>query len=300
MAAVWTDLLGALLAPSPEPALRWAGKGPGIGRDARIAYSSLLGRFVARAHLIWDLGVRVLVPLDVAKDSLKSKGFSIQTKRGDPGHRADWIGFDHQGLVIAEAKGNYSGSIASHALKPPPILRPAIGQVIRTEVWGFAEIPARRVAIATRWATERQTRKPELLVWDSQPSQVWQPNPALVGALSQADGIRVLRGMGYPTPRDPKSTVNPRLHRVMFRGREFDRGYIAIADALGVRPLPDGEARCPRVPAYLVFSEAHWTSVQHGEPTRFEPQVSERWARASGLSVIWPRPEDELQFLPIR
>ena len=43
MAAIWTDLFRSMTAPGSE--LRWRGDGPGIGRDARIAYSSLLGRY---------------------------------------------------------------------------------------------------------------------------------------------------------------------------------------------------------------------------------------------------------------
>ena len=41
MAAIWTDLFQSIITPRPE--LRWFGDGPGVGRDARIAYSSLLG-----------------------------------------------------------------------------------------------------------------------------------------------------------------------------------------------------------------------------------------------------------------
>ena len=193
MAAIWTDLFESLLAPPPEPRLRWAGKGPGIGRDAKVAYSGLLGRFVARAHLTQDLGVRVLVRLDVAKDALESVGYSIRTNQADPGYRADWIGCDDRGLVIAEAKGNHSGSIAPQGVQPPPILRPAIRQVTRTEVWGSNEVPARRVAIASRWATQQKLGcDPELLVWDSEPPQTRQPDPALVSVLLGVDGAYIL------------------------------------------------------------------------------------------------------------
>ena len=300
MAAIWTNLFESLLAPPPEPDFRWAGKGPGIGRDARVAYSSLLGRFVARAYLTSDLGVRVLVPLDAAKTALESVGYSIRTKQADPGYRADWIGYDHSGLVIAEAKGNHSGSIAHQGLHPPSILRPAIRQTTRTEVWTSTEIPARRVAIAARWATQQHRREPELLVWDSESSRTRQPDPALLAALSRADGVRILRGMGYPAVHELASTVNPKPQTVVFQGKEFEPGHIAVADALGVRPISGRSVLCPLTPVYLVFSEAHWIAVQHGEPRPFEPMISERWARDGGLSVLWPRPEDELRLLPVR
>ena len=300
MAAIWTNLFESLLVPPPEPQLRWAGKGPGIGRDARIAYSSLLGRFVARAHLISDLGVRVLVPLDVAKTALESLGYSIRTKQADPGYRADWIGYDHSGLVIAEAKGNHSGRIADRGVHPPSILRPAIRQATRTEVWTSTEVPARRVAIAARWAGQQHRRAPELLVWDSEPSRARQPDSALFAALSRADGVQILRGLGYPALRDLESTANSKPRVVVFRGHEFGPGHIAVADALGVRPFSERSVPCPITPVYLVFSEAYWTALQHGEPPRFEPMNSERWARAGGLSVLWPRPQDELHLLSAR
>ena len=296
MAAMWTDLLDSLLAPPPEPKLRWAGKGPGIGRDARIAYSGLLGRFVARAHLVRDLGVAVLVPPDVAKKALESRGFSIRTNPADPGYRADWIGYDHRGLVIAEAKGNYSGTIPHQGVHPPSLLRPAIRQAMRTEVWKSAEIPARRIAIATRWATQQHRRGPELLVWDSEPSRTRQPDLTLVAALSCAEGAQILRGMGYRDSHDLESTANPKPRGVVFQGDDFEPGYIAVADASGVRPLPDLSARYSPGLAHLVFSEAHWTAVKNGEPSHLELRVSDRWARAGGLLVLWPSPQDEVYF----
>ena len=42
--------------------LRWAGGGPGVGRDAPIAYSSLLGRCMARAYFTSQEGRAWLVP----------------------------------------------------------------------------------------------------------------------------------------------------------------------------------------------------------------------------------------------
>ena len=49
-AAAWTDLFGEMIADCRV--LRWRGNGPGVSRDARIAYSGLLGRFMARAYLM--------------------------------------------------------------------------------------------------------------------------------------------------------------------------------------------------------------------------------------------------------
>jgi len=65
MASIWTDLFQSILAPGHQ--LRWKDDGPGLGRDAKSAYSSLLGRYMARAYLTAFEGVRVMVPLDLAK-----------------------------------------------------------------------------------------------------------------------------------------------------------------------------------------------------------------------------------------
>ena len=85
MAAIWTDLFRSMIAPGSE--LRWRGDGPGIGRDARIAYSSLLGRYMARAYLTEHERVRVLVPLDVAKCWLRETGSEYEIGK-DPQSRA--------------------------------------------------------------------------------------------------------------------------------------------------------------------------------------------------------------------
>ena len=65
MAATWSDLFESMVVPGCE--LRWADYGPGIGRDAHISYSGPLGRYMARACLTEQAGIRVLAPLDVAR-----------------------------------------------------------------------------------------------------------------------------------------------------------------------------------------------------------------------------------------
>ena len=90
MAAIWTDLFQSMITQDPE--FRWRGEGPGIGRDARIAYSSLLGRYMARAYLTEHEGVRVLVPLDKAKRQLKETPYVIEKDPPGRGLEADWIG----------------------------------------------------------------------------------------------------------------------------------------------------------------------------------------------------------------
>ena len=105
-AATWTGLFLEML--TTNRALRWQGDGPGIGRDARIAYSGLLGRSLARWYLAEREGVHTLVPLDVAEPHLASVGYAIEKRPAGRGALADWVGMDRGGrLVIAEAKGSF-------------------------------------------------------------------------------------------------------------------------------------------------------------------------------------------------
>ena len=104
MVAIWTDLSQSIIAPGPE--LRWLDDGLGVGRDARIAYSSLLGRYLARAYLTKHEGVSVLVPLDVAKRWFRKTLYVIGKDPPRRGDEADWVGLDSQGFVIVEAIGS--------------------------------------------------------------------------------------------------------------------------------------------------------------------------------------------------
>lgn len=76
MAAIWTDLFESMIVRGRD--LSWIHNGPGLARDARVAYSSLLGRYIVRAHLTAHWGVRVLVPLDGAKRRLHGTRYSIE------------------------------------------------------------------------------------------------------------------------------------------------------------------------------------------------------------------------------
>ncbi|MYG03511.1 MAG: hypothetical protein F4173_14920 [Acidobacteriia bacterium] len=166
MASIWTDLLASFLLEG-ESKLLWRDDGPGIGRDVRIAYSSLLGRYLARAYLTEEQGVQTLVPIDVAKRSLKGTRFAI-TKRSSRGLEADWIGFDGHGLVIVEAKGSFDSRIGAwcgpSAL--PPTVETAIEQAERTILIDRDtghQLRAARWAVASRWGTENNECEPTLL-----------------------------------------------------------------------------------------------------------------------------------------
>ncbi len=166
MASMWTDLLASFLMEG-ESKLLWRGDGPGIGRDARISYSSLLGRYSARAYLIEEQGVQTLVPLEVAKRRLKNTRFAI-TKRSSRGLQADWIGLDRHGLVIAEAKGSFDLGISPWCGPStlPATVETAINQAERTELinrYTGRRLRAKRWAVASRWGTQNNEREPTMI-----------------------------------------------------------------------------------------------------------------------------------------
>ena len=167
-AAAWTGLFRGMLANHPE--LRFRENGPGVGKDAKVAYSGLFGRFVARAYLEACADVVVLVPLDVANRAFQQTRYSITKDPTDPGLEADWVGLDDRtNLVIAEAKGSSDKGIRTWAGpdRLPKVLSTGIGQSRRTNVLVNGQrLPAKRWAIASRWANERRWPHPTTVIWE--------------------------------------------------------------------------------------------------------------------------------------
>ena len=201
MATIWTDLFQSIISPGPE--LRWSRDGPGIGRDARIAYSSLLGRYMARAYLTEQEMVRFLVPLDVVKRELKGTSYKIAKAPRSRGLEADWIGLDGSGLVIVEAKGTFDKGFRTwHGPSAcPRILQTAINQAKRTAVFqshSGRKLRARRWAIASRWGTDTNNRHSTLLAWRSDQDKLAPDDyQVLAKCLIRADLGGVLRGLGH-------------------------------------------------------------------------------------------------------
>lgn len=201
MATIWTDLFQSILSPNPE--LRWHGDGPGIGRDARIAYSSLLGRYMARAYLTEKEAVRSLVPLDVVKRELDGKPYEIAKDPPSRGLEADWIGLDGYRLVIVEAKGTFDKGVGTwHGPSARPrILQTAINQAERTAVferYSGRKLPATRWAIASRWATDYNNCEPTLFAWSSEQDKLTHGDyQVLAKCLIRADLGGVLTGLGH-------------------------------------------------------------------------------------------------------
>ena len=272
MATIWTDLFKSIIAPGSK--LKWRGDGPGIGRDARIAYSSLLGRYMARAYLTEHEKVQVLVPLDVAKRRLKGTLYGIGKDPPSRGLEADWIGLDDCGLVIVEAKGTFNNGVRTWRgpYSRPQILQTAVKQAERTAVfqrYSGQQLPAKRWAIASRWGTEENHRESTLLVWDSGEDKIGKDDYQLLAkTLIRADLGGVLRGLGHLEAAIKLGVVEPSEHDRLglsqsldnFRARDSDvepsdrvpgdiwirvgehllePGFAATVGLFGMRPLRD-------------------------------------------------------------
>ena len=201
-AAAWTNLFREMLADSHR--LQWLGNGPGVGRDARIAYSGLLGRYMARAYLTAYEGICDLIPLDEAKRRLEGTPFSIRKERPGRGHEADWIGHDNRGrVVIAEAKGSFDPGVRawSGPVYRPAVLQTAIEQAGRTAVfvdWQGTPLRVTRWAIASRWANQCNERIPTLLAWDPDEEELGPDEyRQLAYHLRRADVDGVMNGLGH-------------------------------------------------------------------------------------------------------
>ena len=319
--AMWTDLFQNMLANSRE--LRWRDNGPGIGRDARTAYSSLLGRFMARAYLTAQEGVRVLVPLDEAKRSFQGTSYRIGKLPTDRGLEADWVGLDGGGLVIAEAKGSFDRAVRSWAGpgRLPGVVRTAIGQAQRTAVWKSPQLPplpAKRWAIASRWSNEEYRLEPTLVAWDPEEGELDGGDyQTLARILHHADVRGILTGLGHadaigalegPEPMAPF----PGETRLRFGDHPMEPGFGAIVWPGGIFPLRNSDDLdlvrrirevSPEV-AFVSLSSKYAYSVM---PAPYElekvsgvlerespPEVNDRFALQSGLAVAWPEVKEEL------
>lgn len=249
MAAIWTRLFRDILSSSSTQ-LRWLDNGPGIGRDARIAYSSLLGRYLARAYLTVEEGVRALIPLDVAQRRLQSTPYSIlKYPVGSRGLQADWMGLDNCGrLIIAEAKGSYDrGNRTWHGpqSRPQP-LKTAIDQAKRTVVVGKGQkpLPARRWAVASRWGTDANNLEPTLIAcFDDDEPLDRHDYYELSRIFLDADTRAVFNGLGHGAlAKELKQIQRPsdRLPgdiRLRVRNVYFPPGFAALAGPHGFLPI---------------------------------------------------------------
>ena len=246
MAAIWSDLFESMVAPGSE--LRWLHDGPGVGRDARIAYSSLLGRYMARAYLTEREGVRALLPLDVAKRRLEGTSYEIRKEPPSRGLEADWIGMDNDGLVIVEAKGRYHDRIGIRSGRPP-VLKTAISQVERTAVferYTGKRLPVKRWAIVSRWGTEQNGYRPTLIAWDPEDEGLSSTDYREISRIFfRADVDGVLTGMGHwatsDTPDALAYSAFPPEVRIRVGREVLEAGWAAAIGPFGIQPIRDGD-----------------------------------------------------------
>lgn len=306
MAALWTDLFQSIIAPGPE--LRWRTNGPGIGRDARIAYSSLLGRYVARAYLTDHEGVQTLVPLDVAKHQLQGTPYVIEKDPSSSrGLEADWIGFDGSGLVIVEAKGTFDEGVRTWRgpYSQPQILKTAIAQATRTAVFLRSprkKLPAKRWAIASRWGTVNNDRDPTLLAWDPDEEKLDRADYEALGTiLRRADVAGVLGGLGYPREAQKALDTNETFSRStwLYAGdQELNLGFAAIVGPFGVLPLRGNSYRLQQrrergiddlnFAVASLPSQYAMTAIQNPLWLDKTKRDDDRSAHRHGLTVMWP------------
>ena len=316
MSAIWTSLFADMLCPGAE--LRWVDDGPGLGRDARIAYSSLLGRYVARAYLTAAEGVRLLVPLDVAKRRLRNSGYSIdKVPSGNRGLQADWIGLDTGGrLVIAEAKGSFDrGKGTWHGPSRPQLLKTAREQAKRTVVHarGGRRLCARRWAVVSRWGTADNKREPTVLAFCEDEAPL-DPSDyiALAHHLFDSDSRAVLIGLGHGDapavlPNDAGSQERlPGETLLRVRGFNFPPGFAAVAGPFGYRPLRSAEDvlsaaemlvdDSPGQIAIASFSIRRATNMLEPSDAVYVADDYSGAAHLAGLSVAWPLKPDDVLF----
>lgn len=313
MASIWTDLFESMLSFGPQ--LRWRGDGPGIGRDARTAYSSLLGRYMARAYLTEFEGVRVLVPLDVAKRWLVRTRFEIRKHPRGSGLEADWVGLDDHGLVIVEAKGTHNNAKAAWAgpFGIPSVIETAIGQATRTAVfrrWPNRKLPSKRWAIASRWGTEDNARDPTLIAWDPDEGELDKDDyKELERILLRADLQGVASGMGYSQRADAlvgELAVDDADGIGLRVGdRLVETGLVTAVGPFGILPVRGGDelSRIRQIReltpslAMASLSTRYIRSIRGGAKADERPMVSKgRSASQGGLTIIWPDESEDIDF----
>ena len=317
MAAIWSDLFKSIVVPQPE--LQWQDNGPGVGRDARIAYSSLLGRYMARAYLTEREGVQALVPLDVAKRRLQATRYEIRKDPPGKGLEADWIGLDDGGLVIVEAKGSYhdGAKVWSGPHGCPQILKTAIDQVERTAIFDRRtgkRLPAKRWAIATRWGTQLNRRHTTLLASDPEEGTLPEIDyREISGIFRRADLDGVLIGMGYQGVTAGVDMTVPEA-RISAGGQILEPGLAAVIGPFGVQPLRlrDDVTQFERIrelnpnTAVASLSSRYVATVRSGEfrvGAHEQQEVLEagstigRSVTRGGLTIVWLAVGDEVELL---
>ncbi len=322
-ATIWTDLFSNMLVPKNHE-LRWRQNGLGIGRDARIAYSGLLGRYVARAYLENKEAVRILVPLDEAKRVLFGTPYRIVKDPPGRGLEADWIGINNRGLVIVEAKGSFDNGIRTWYGPEyiPSTLRTAFKQANRTVVRNMhtgTNLSSQRWAIASRWATEDNGLEPVLLAWSSDIQLLDNNGFRMIATLlKRVDVKSILRGLGHTDVYEKMSNLNPlkqvpRSIRLSVGKQILEPGFAAMIGPTDVQPLhTEDDLDCVRrirdlnVKVAIASLSYRYVSTvirkdiwpnENFSRNLDSSYSSEYTYTQAGLSVVWLQDSDEISLI---
>ena len=300
MAAIWTDLFKSLLVCSPE--FRWRENGPGIGTDARVAYSGLLGRYLARGYLMMHEGVEILIPMNIAKEGFKGTEYRITKDPPGKGHLADWIGIADRKIVIAEAKGTHDEGKRPWLDGHPSQLVTAIEQADRTQFFhekSRTYRPAMRWAVVSRWATEDNKLDPSLLAaYDPGQDLDSDDYQTLAKIIRRISVISVIDAMGHGNILVKGKDCVRRISETEMRPIQIDIGHrdsyiAAVAGPMGLRAVrnqdrlqkwfqlgPEGNL------TVLLLSTEYVNAVMDGGRVSEEPIAKEHWARHAGLTAL--------------
>ena len=322
-AEAWTDLFQNILAPGEQ--LRWRDSGPGTGRDARVAYSSLLGRYMARAYLMGHERVRILVPVDTARRAFRHSPYHLAQPPREPGLEADWIGLDDRHLIVAEAKGSFDKGTRtwSGPSSVPKVLRNAIQQSRRTNVFrspSTTALPARRWAVASRWGNEENGFEPTLLAWDPEEEPLQESDyHSLAKLLHERDVRDILTGLGHPDAGQLLYSVDtaapiPGEFPLRVGHQTIDAGFSAALGPIGIVPIRDPSdldwvhrmrdssthialvSVSGRYVRTVAFNPRAGDEEELPDPNKDIGDGDARSAKQAGLTVAWPRAEDDIEI----
>lgn len=275
--------LGDLLAPGTG-SLRWKGGGVGKGREMKRGFSGIFGRIFARWYLTHNHGYRYFVPID-GSPCIISRNLVIRRTPGQD--LPDWFIAGSGIIGLGEAKGSHIKN--ANGVKSVPPLKLAKKQIEGAEVWaramGNRAMATRSVkgwGVMLRWATERDTHEPLLLVIDPEtrgdPLDPQDRNRAIKD-IAQLQNLMYLNGLGITKFNDRIEKITHELRDDLLQSIGFDG--IAPTDGIiheepTVPEFPDEE----RVPAELTRIEA--PGIGHIE---FVGAIIDRTADIIPLSV---------------
>ncbi|WP_439364229.1 hypothetical protein ACNJYD_30790 [Bradyrhizobium sp. DASA03005] len=199
-------LFDELLAPGTNQ-LVWKGKGPGLGKEMRRAFSGLFGRFFARAYLERYHRFAWFSPIDGNPTAI-SRRMRVVRLPGKGSELPDWVCGGPKRLAVAEAKGTSQPGTGTGGGKPGPI-KTAEGQihgVVIEKLLGsgnkkrWTALSTKGWAVMSRWGAELPPRDAFLFALDPEtrgqpPSN--QDRDEMIQDVARSHVGHLLAGMGY-------------------------------------------------------------------------------------------------------